>query len=188
MASVKYCECGVRRTEAYVGMNCEFCGGFIVDIRTRPADIIDVPLGRKDDKGKMRYSLMVEGMPKGIAKIVEVLEHGAIKYDIHNWQKVENGLERYKEAFYRHVMNMDGGLFSKDKDSGLLHLAHIACNALFLLELMEDVTSKTYQIKVTGVKQQYEKCGCGIYPTHFMVKNNVIICQNCNEALVVNED
>lgn len=103
----------------------------------------ELSFGRKDDKGKIRYSLMVEGMPKALAKIVEVLEHGAKKYDVHNWQQVDNGIERYKEAFYRHVMNIDGGLFSKDKDSGLLHLAHIACNALFLMELMEKENDKS---------------------------------------------
>ena len=127
MAIADVCRCDIVKEKKHIGMKCNMCGHYVAEV-----------IGRKDDKGKMRYSLMVEGMPKGLAKIVEVLEHGAIKYDVHNWQKVDNGIERYKEAFYRHVMNIDGGLFSKDKDSGLLHLAHIACNALFLMELMEN--------------------------------------------------
>ncbi len=125
MAIADVCRCDIVGDKKCIGMKCNMCGLYVADV-----------IGRKDDKDKMRYSLMVEGMPKALSKVIEVLEHGAKKYDVHNWQKVENGLERYKEALYRHVMNMDGGLFSKDKDSGLLHLAHIACNALFLLELM----------------------------------------------------
>lgn len=132
MVIANVCKCDIVRKKKHVGMKCNTCGGVCLQ-----AGLIDGGIGRKDDKDKMRYSLMIEGMPKGLAKVVEVLEHGAVKYDVHNWQKVEGGLERYKEALYRHVMNLDGGLFSKDKDSGLLHLAHIACNALFLMELMD---------------------------------------------------
>lgn len=95
------------------------------------------PVGKKDDKGKLRYSLLTEGMPKGLEAVVEVLEYGAIKYEPHNWQKVEGGIERYKEALLRHVNNKEGLLLARDSESGLLHLAHIACNALFLLELLK---------------------------------------------------
>ena len=120
------CKCGTTSSSKH-GQQCNRCGGF----RYTQA----IP-GRKDDKDKMHYSLLVEGMPRALSRVVEVLEHGAIKYEAHNWRKVDNGIERYKEAFYRHVMNIDGGLLSRDKDSQLLHLAHIACNALFLMELI----------------------------------------------------
>ncbi len=104
---------------------------------TAPNENIDNSLtkeGHKDDKGKLRYSLLIEGMPNALKAVVEVLEHGAEKYGIHNWQKVDKGIDRYKDALYRHVTK--GNLFSKDKDSTLLEIAHIACNALFLLELI----------------------------------------------------
>lgn len=99
--------------------------------------------GLKDDKGKLRFSLLFEGMPKGLKAVVDVLEHGAKKYGVHNWQKVDNGVERYKEAFFRHVSNLDGGIFAKDPESDLRHIAHIACNALFLLELIEKEKENT---------------------------------------------
>lgn len=92
----------------------------------------------KNDKNKMRHSLLIEGVPNGLASVTEVLQYGARKYEDHGWKKIENNIPRYKEALYRHLMNLDGGLFSKDKESGLLHLAHLACNALILLELVKN--------------------------------------------------
>lgn len=92
--------------------------------------------GKKYDQGKPRPSLLIEGMPHGLARVVEVLEHGAVKYGPHNWKQVEDALNRYKEAFDRHVIAPEG-IFGRDPESGLRHIAHAACNALFLLELLE---------------------------------------------------
>jgi hypothetical protein len=68
-------------------------------------------------------------------QIVQVLEHGAKKYDIDNWKMVEgasgfNG--RYANALLRHVIAYCSGE-EKDPESGLSHLAHAGCNCLFLL-------------------------------------------------------
>lgn len=106
-------------------------------VRTKEM-IMKIVEGRKDDKGKLRFSLLIQGMPKGLRRVVEVLEYGAVKYEPHSWQKVENNLQRYQDALYRHVTNEDGGLLAKDPESGLRHIAHIACNALFILELIDD--------------------------------------------------
>lgn len=92
--------------------------------------------GMKADDGKMRFSLLLEGMPRGLARVVEILEYGAKKYAPHNWKKVENGLERYKEALERHVVSREG-ILGVDPESGLRHVAHVACNALFLLEILD---------------------------------------------------
>ena len=100
------------------------------------------PEGIKLDQDKLRYGLLAEGMPNALKAIVEVLEFGAKKYKPHNWQKVDNGLERYKEAFYRHALNTQGDLFSKDVESGLQHLAHAVINGLFLLELYNKQNKK----------------------------------------------
>lgn len=90
------------------------------------------PEGRKNDKGKPRYSLLPV---KALRRVVEVLEFGAQTYGVGNWMFVENASGpdgRYINALMRHVEAWRGGE-RLDPDSGHPHLAHIVCNALFLL-------------------------------------------------------
>lgn len=83
--------------------------------------------GRKHDAGKIRWSLLPWG---ALEEVVKVLEHGAQKYSPGNWVKVEP--ERYEEALLRHVVARQKGE-KNDPDSKLSHLAHIVCDALFLI-------------------------------------------------------
>ena len=88
--------------------------------------------GRKFDSNKLRWTLLPLD---SVQQIVEVLEHGAQKYEIDNWKRVE-GAEgpsgRYANALLRHVIAYCSGE-EKDPESGLSHLAHAGCNCLFLL-------------------------------------------------------
>lgn len=86
----------------------------------------------KADGGKLNPGLLIEGMPRAIMAVTAVLSYGAQKYAAHSWKKVE--MERYRSAKYRHLLEPLAGLGEKDKESGLDHEAHEACNALFLLE------------------------------------------------------
>ena len=88
----------------------------------------------KADSGKPNLSLV----PKEIIyEIEKVRSFGVKKYkDPDNWKKVE--LERYHEALLRHTLAIWEDVNAKDKESGLLHLSHIACNVAFLLGLMKD--------------------------------------------------
>ena len=82
----------------------------------------------KDDEGKLQYSLL----PKdGLEEIVKVLQYGAKKYGRDNW-KLCNDKNRYIDALYRHLEAYRAGEML-DKDTNLHHLAHLACNAIFLL-------------------------------------------------------
>lgn len=83
--------------------------------------------GRKDDLGKLRYSLIPAGV---IEEVVKVLMVGANIYGDDNWQQVENARTRYYDALRRHAEKRRSGEI-RDKDSGLLHAAHEAANALF---------------------------------------------------------
>lgn len=94
---------------------------------------VDVEPARKDDEGKPRWSLLPW---RALAKVVEVLEYGAGKYRAHAWVEVESAEDRYKEALLRHVAAFASGELI-DPESGKSHLAHIACNALFLLHFSE---------------------------------------------------
>lgn len=72
--------------------------------------------------------------PRALAAVADVSAFGASKYAWKGWQDVDNGFERYSDALVRHLTAPATGDFF-DKDSGLLHEAHAAWNALARLEL-----------------------------------------------------
>lgn len=86
--------------------------------------------GRKDDKGKLRYSLIP---PDALAWIARVLTDGAAKYGPHNWRRVRGKRERYTDALIRHLEAFRAGKWLDE--SGAPHLAHVATNAIFLLAM-----------------------------------------------------
>lgn len=88
----------------------------------------------KQDAGKARLSLVPTKVIYGIAR---VREHGNSKYkDAQSWRMVE--IERYRDAAYRHLLSYIDNPQGKDKESGLPHLWHLACNVAFLCELEKD--------------------------------------------------
>lgn len=87
----------------------------------------DEALGMKWDDEKLRWDLLPYD---AVEKIVEIMTYGAKKYAPNNWQKVK--AHRYYAALMRHLVAELKGE-DNDQESGLLHLAHAACNILFLL-------------------------------------------------------
>lgn len=85
--------------------------------------------GKKNDDEKPRTDLLPPGALLGVS---EVLSHGAKKYGDDNWRKV-TPRSRYIAAILRHVLKYMGGE-RLDKESGLHHLYHAACCALFLAQ------------------------------------------------------
>jgi hypothetical protein len=91
------------------------------------------PGGKKDDAGKVRFALLPWAVLRGVA---QVLTHGAVKYEVHSWQKVPNPIERYRSGHERH---WDAGVHegqALDADSGLPHAWHMVCNSMFLAWFM----------------------------------------------------
>ena len=88
----------------------------------------------KADGGKPILSYV----PKEIIyEIEKVRKFGVKKYkDPDNWKKVE--IERYHQALLRHTLAVWNDITARDKESGLLHLSHIATNVAFMLEMMKD--------------------------------------------------
>ena len=88
----------------------------------------------KADSGKPNLSLV----PKQIIyEIEKVRSFGVKKYkDPDNWKKVE--IKRYHEALLRHTLAVWEDINARDKESGLLHLSHIATNVAFILEVMNE--------------------------------------------------
>lgn len=66
--------------------------------------------------------------------MVQVLEYGATKYAPDNWKKGLNR-EEILESLLRHVFELmdqvDRGESDLDSESGLEHIGHIMCNAMF---------------------------------------------------------
>lgn len=83
----------------------------------------------KYDQDKIRMDLLPLPVLEEIAK---VLTFGALKYKDNSWQKIKNAKQRYKGALLRHLTAIDKGE-KIDRESNLLHMSHVACNAIFLL-------------------------------------------------------
>jgi hypothetical protein len=91
--------------------------------------------GLKHDTGKIRPTLVINSMALAMQAIAEVGTYGAAKYSDDNWLEVEDGIERYTDAMYRHLLDEAAGE-ALDDESGLMHAAHAAWNAIARLELM----------------------------------------------------
>lgn len=86
--------------------------------------------GVKYDGEKPRYDLIP---PLALDEIVRALTYGAQKYDDDNWRLVEDGRRRYFAAMMRHAWAYWRGEVY-DPETGIHHLAHAACNLLFILD------------------------------------------------------
>lgn len=91
--------------------------------------------GAKLDAGKNRAGLMLAGFANALDAVAEVTTFGAQKYTPNGWVSVPDGVNRYTDAMQRHFFDEAKGDVL-DQDSGLMHAAHLAWNALARLELM----------------------------------------------------
>lgn len=104
--------------------------------------------GRKDDSGKLDVTLFFDDLPHAIEAVTEVLQWAITKkqpepYKRGSWQGVEDFSRRYRGALLRHQLNRaktltwghPPGYEPVDAETDLLELAHIATDAMFLLEM-----------------------------------------------------
>jgi len=93
--------------------------------------------GRRNDKGKWRFSLFPFDALRAVAN---VLEHGARKYAEWNWLDIPDSRERCLNSLMRHTFawwqgeTWDFGT-PEEPGTGERHLACMACNVIFLLTL-----------------------------------------------------
>ena len=88
----------------------------------------------KADHGKEQLTLVPRRI---IHDICMIRMYGNEKYgDPENWRTVEP--ERYRDAAYRHFLAYLDDPYGVDKESGLKHLWHLACNIAFLCEMEDD--------------------------------------------------
>jgi hypothetical protein len=88
------------------------------------------PPGVKLDGAKTRWDLLPW---PALELVAQALTLGAAKYPVpENWRHVPDARRRYFAAAIRHAVAWVKGE-KTDPESGLPHLAHLACNSLFLL-------------------------------------------------------
>jgi hypothetical protein len=87
--------------------------------------------GRKDDGDKVPLDLLDPVALEGLAK---VLQFGVKKYASHNWR---GGIawSRLVAALLRHTFAILRGEYI-DPESGLPHIDHVQCTAMFLSNMM----------------------------------------------------
>lgn len=90
--------------------------------------------GAKDDKAKPMAGVLLD-FSRALQTVVDVGTYGAKKYTRTGWATVPEGSQRYLDAMMRHLLAMDVDPDGLDKETGLPHLAHVAWNALAVLEL-----------------------------------------------------
>ena len=106
--------------------------------------------GDRFNEGKLKWSLVPQS---SLIPMVQVLEFGAKKYGAYNWVKglsireTCESLKRHLDAF------MEGE--DIDSDSGLSHIGHIQCNALFLSWMMENRKDLDDRINFKISKMKY---------------------------------
>ena len=96
--------------------------------------------GLKFDQDKPRLDLLPF---ECLLEVGKVLTFGAKKYSPGNWKVVEDAQSRYQAALLRHFAAMQKGDLL-DPESCLLHSAHIATCAIFLIhfDLLKLVAGK----------------------------------------------
>lgn len=109
----------------------------------------------KADAGKTNPVLFERDLVNAINAVNRVLDYGAIKYEPGGWMSVDPS--RYDSAARRHRRDRDKGEL-RDKESGLVHLAHEIINLMFQLEMFiranPDMDFNNFNLPPTNHKEQ----------------------------------
>lgn len=89
--------------------------------------------GTKLDEGKTKSGILGD-FSRALDQVAKIGTFGAKKYSRGGWKHVDNGIERYTDALWRHLLAED--ICEVDEESNMRHAAHLAWNALARLDLM----------------------------------------------------
>ena len=127
-------ECGHIRGHHGTDTRCMsegcVCDAFVLmEIDTDPTgrDVHDI--GAKMDAGKVCAGALQE-FRHALLAVADVSTYGIGKYRRDSWQEVPDGITRYNDAMWRHLLQE-----GDDADSGISHMAHACWNMLAKLEL-----------------------------------------------------
>lgn len=107
--------------------------------------------GKKFDTGKPRMELL---STEALTQMANVMAYGATKYGDQNWR---GGLawSRVIGAAMRHLTAFNGGK-DIDEETGLSHIAHLACCAMFLIEYEKTHKELDDRYKTEQLKNVYD--------------------------------
>lgn len=88
--------------------------------------------GVKDDKNKVMGAL-VGDFGLALLKVAELGTFGADKYTRGGWKDVPDGVQRYDDAMWRHLLKSNTEVI--DPETGIEHEVAVLWNALAKLEL-----------------------------------------------------
>lgn len=94
------------------------------------ANLKEVGNGLRFNEGKIRHELLPAW---AINKLAEVFTKGGDKYGDGNWESGMSWMKKVIPSLKRHLNAIERGE-DYDKEWGLLHAAHLACNAMMLLQ------------------------------------------------------
>lgn len=122
---IRHCRCHQKKEDKVLGIPLDM---------TRHLEILRGAMqGVKHDQDKPHMNLLFQEVPNALVEVSKALRMGELKYGRENWKKVDNLEDRYLAALLRHLVAIQMGE-KQDKESGLSHLAHVAVNAMFLLD------------------------------------------------------
>lgn len=111
----------------------------------------------KFDSGKPNLSLVFSSFSTSLIDIGYIGTFGAKKYSPNGWKEVTDGIERYQSALLRHLFSsMRGDIY--DKETGHLHMTHVAWNALALAEFLfkeNNIDFDAYIKNCKRIEQEY---------------------------------
>jgi len=101
------------------------------------------------NKRKPKYSLMDLD---SFEPMVRVLEFGSIKYERDNWKRGMPVTE-ILDSTLRHIAAIGRGE-DVDPESGILHISHLQCNAMFLAHTLKnhpEWDDRATKVKLKGI-------------------------------------
>lgn len=106
----------------------------------------------KINAGKYKPHLVTPALIEAVAR---VREYGVTKYGGENGWKMMSVTD-YLDAMLRHADACRNDPTARDEESGVLHIAQVACNCMFLLELMgEPFIPEDWTERLDEVRQKY---------------------------------
>lgn len=88
----------------------------------------------RKDAGKLPVGEIYKQFPNAIEEVARVIAFGATKYESHSWIKIDDFENRAFNSLNRHLLAQHAHRVRFDPESGCMHLAHAAWNALAMLE------------------------------------------------------
>jgi hypothetical protein len=110
---------------------CPKCNYFIGCIEPKKI-ILSSKDSPKDTKGKYKPHLVLGTLTRAIAR---VREYGVKKYGGENGWKQQTSMD-YMEAIGRHYDECRNDPRARDEESALAHIAQIATNAMFIIDML----------------------------------------------------